>query len=124
MLVSKSALSVCCCLLLCAAASAQITITESDIPRTIGDSFQYKIGLATARPSTSARPAGRNVWTFDTAAFAGLVAGMELVDKATTPLGARFPDANITIEQVYGAVRVCGSTASWTRTRCSTSGWR
>ena len=102
MSIRKLPLTVFCCLLLCAVAGAQITITENDISRTIGDSFQYKTltsGSATVNVGSTGGP---QVWTFDTAAFPGLVVVMEVVDKDSTPLGARFPDANITIQQVYG----------------------
>jgi hypothetical protein len=102
MLVSKSALSVCCCLLLCAAAGAQITLTRSDISTTIGDSVQFKALVTGSTTVDAGSSGGPHVWTFDTAAFSGLVVVNELVDKATAPLGARFPDANITIQQVYG----------------------
>jgi len=102
MFASKSVLSVCCCLLLCAVAGAQITITESDISTTIGDSVVFKT-LVTGSTTVDVGPSGGpHVWTFDTAAFSGLVLVSELVDKATAPLGARFPDANIAIQQVYG----------------------
>jgi hypothetical protein len=101
--VSKSTLSVCCCLLLCAAAGAQITITESDISTTIGDSFQFKTLVTGSTTVDVGSSGGPHVWTFDTAAFSGLVVVNEIVDKATTPHGARFPDANIAIQQVYGA---------------------
>ncbi|MCX6843402.1 MAG: T9SS type A sorting domain-containing protein [candidate division WOR-3 bacterium] len=101
MFVSKSALSVCCCLLLCAAAGAQITITEGDIPTTIGDSFAFKICFDSTTVSVGPT-GGPHVWTFDTAAFSGMVVGSEIVDKDSTPLGARFPDANITIQQASG----------------------
>ena len=100
MLVSKSALSVCCCLLLGATAVAQITIAEGDIPNAIGDSFTYKVTLSEANVSVGSA-GGPHVWTFDTT-FAGAFTGMELVDKANTPRGSMFPDANVAIEQVYG----------------------
>jgi hypothetical protein len=102
MLVSKSALSVCCCLLLCATAGAQITITESDISTTIGDSAVFKTLVSGSTTVDVGSSGGPHVWTFDTAAFSGLVVVSELVDKATAPLNARFPDANIAIQQVYG----------------------
>jgi len=102
MTASKLALSVCCCLLLCAVAGAQITISESDISTTLGDSVLFKT-LVTGSTAVDVGPSGGpHVWTFDTAAFSGLVLVSELVDKATAPLGARFPDANIAIQQVYG----------------------
>jgi hypothetical protein len=102
MLVSKSALSVCCSLLLCAVAGAQITISESDISTTIGDSVLFKT-LLTGSTTVDVGPSGGpHAWTFDTAAFSGMVVVNEIVDKATAPLSVRFPDANITIQQVYG----------------------
>jgi hypothetical protein len=101
MSVSKSALSVFCCLFLCAVAGAQITITESDIPRTIGDTFVYKIGFDSTTVNVGAA-GGPHVWTFDSAAFQGVVAPMGIVDKDSTPLGARFPDANVTLQVVSG----------------------
>jgi hypothetical protein len=99
--VSKSALSVYCCLFLCAVAGAQITITETDVPRTIGDTFVHKICFDSATVNVGAT-GGPNVWTFDTAAFAGPVAPMAVVDRNSTPLGARFPDANVTLQMVFG----------------------
>jgi hypothetical protein len=101
MSVSKSALSVFCCLFLCAVAGAQITITENDIPRTIGDTFVYKICFDSATVNVGAA-GGPHVWTFDSAAFQGLVAPMAIVDNDSTPLGARFPDANVTLQMVSG----------------------
>ena len=101
MSASKSVLTVFCCLFLCAAAGAQITITESDIPRTIGDTFVYKICFDNATVNVGAA-GGPNVWMFDTAAFEGLVVPMAMVDKDSTPLGARFPDANVTLQMVFG----------------------
>lgn len=99
--VSKSALSFCCCLLLCAVAGAQITLTENDVPRAIGDSFVFKLWFDSA--TVSVGPAGGpHMWSFDTAAFPGMVLGSEIVDKDSTPFGARFPDANVTIEQASG----------------------
>ena len=102
MLVSKSTLSVCCCLLLCAVASAQITVTESDISATIGDSVQFKVLVTGSTTVDVGSSGGPHVWTFDTAAFSGLVVVNEIVDKATAPFGARFPDANVAIQQVFG----------------------
>jgi hypothetical protein len=99
--VSKSALSVCCCLFLCAAASAQITITENDISRTVGDSFVFKICFDSTTVSVGAA-GGPHTWTFDTASFSGSVVGSKIVNKDSTPLGGRFPDANIVIEQRSG----------------------
>lgn len=102
MTVSKSALTVCWCLFLCAVAGAQITITENDISATIGDSVQFKVLVMDSTTVNVGSSGGPHVWTFDTAAFSGMVVGSEIVDKATTPFGARFPDANITIQQVFG----------------------
>jgi hypothetical protein len=101
MSVSRLVLSACCCLFLCAAASAQITITETDVPRTIGDTFVHKISFDST-PVNVGAAGGPNVWTFDTAAFEGLVAPMAVVDKDSTPLGARLPDANVTYQMVFG----------------------
>ena len=88
---SKSALSVCCCLLLCAVAGAQITITENDISTTIGDSVQFKVLVTGSTTVDVGSSGGPHVWTFDTAAFSGMVVVNELVDKAASPLGARTP---------------------------------
>jgi hypothetical protein len=101
MLASKPALSICCCLFLCAAASAQITITETDIPRTIGDTSVFKFCFDSATVNVGAA-GGPQVWTFDTAAFEGQVAPMAVVDKDSTPLGAWFPDANVTHQMMFG----------------------
>jgi hypothetical protein len=102
MSASKSVLTVFCCVFLCAVAGAQITISESDISTTIGDSVLFKTLVTGSTTVDVGSSGGPHVWTFDTAAFSGLVLVNELVDKATAPLSARFPDANIAIQQVYG----------------------
>jgi hypothetical protein len=102
MSLSKSALCLCCCLLLAATAGAQITITENDISRTIGDSFHYKTLTSGSTIVDVGSAGGPHAWTFDTAAFSGMVVVMEVVDKDSTPIGARFPDANIAIREVFG----------------------
>ena len=52
---SKSVLTVFCCLLLGATASAQITITQGDIPNAIGDTFVTKVCLDSAFVSLGAK---------------------------------------------------------------------
>jgi hypothetical protein len=90
------------CLVLCATAGAQITLTENNIPRTIGDSFQFKTLITGSADVNVGSTGGPHTWTFDTASFPGMVVTMEIVDKATSPMGARFPDANVVAQQVYG----------------------
>ncbi len=81
-------------LLLFAAAQAQITITDADIPSHLNDTFLYKrnSGVATVNVGSSGGP---NVWTFDTSTFVGMRQYQAVVDKNATPFGALFPTANV-----------------------------
>ncbi len=81
-------------LLLFAAAQAQITITNADIPTHLNDTFLYKrnSGVATVNVGASGGP---NVWTFDTSTFVGMQQYQAVVDKNATPFGALFPTANV-----------------------------
>jgi hypothetical protein len=96
---TRLVLIVCFCLL--GLASAQITVEMGDIPRAIGDSFQYKYvqGNATVDNGSTGGP---HTWTFDTSTYVGYVLTTEVVDKASTPFAALFPDANSSSKENRG----------------------
>jgi len=82
-------------------ASAQITIEAADIPQTVGDSGQYKY-CASEATVNNGESGGPQTWTFDTSAYTGYVLTTTVVDKATTPLGDRFPEANLVTSEPRG----------------------
>ncbi len=100
MSLTKSVLTA-CCLLLGATASAQITITEDDVPRALGDSLLYK-HVANSTTVDVGAAGGPHTWTFDTSTYVGYVLWATNVDKATAPMNERFPDANLVIAQILG----------------------
>ncbi|MBN2464711.1 hypothetical protein JXD38_03685, partial [candidate division WOR-3 bacterium] len=81
-------------LLLLATAQAQITLTSTDIPTHLNDTFLYKrnSGVATVNVGSSGGP---HAWTFDTSTFVGARQYQTVVDKNTTPFGPLFPAANV-----------------------------
>jgi hypothetical protein len=90
------------CLLLTGIAGAQITIESGDVPQTIGDSCRYKY-VANSATVDNGLPGGPHTWTFDTASYVGYVLTTTIVDKATTPFAASFPDANLATREPRGA---------------------
>jgi hypothetical protein len=97
---TTSVLVACC--LLAGAALAQVTITEGDVPRTLGDSTRYKYVQSWATVDNG--PAGGpHTWTFDTSTYIGYVLTQTIVDRASTPFAERFPDANLAAMEPRGA---------------------
>ncbi len=91
--------------LLVGPARAQITITAGDIPQVIGDSFIYDYLNQTDATVNNGSPGGPHTWTFDTATYVGALYTTSVVNKASTPFAAQFPDANrATMEPRGGGV--------------------
>jgi hypothetical protein len=96
----KVSAAICALLLLFGGAAGQITLTSTDVPNTVGDTFWYKFNDGTVSVNVGDQ-GGPHTWTFDTAAFPGWVGDQQIVAKAGTPFAARFPSANLCLHESY-----------------------
>ncbi len=83
-----------CVLLLCASQSgAQITVYQTDMPHSIGDTSIYKFSESDLEVLVG-DTGGPQAWAFDTT-FTGHTVSVAVVDKDATPFAPQFPDANL-----------------------------